>query len=400
MKRSRWLVFCALVSALALVAAACGGGDEEGGDGTAGGGTDCTWVIGTMGALSGDFASIGQPIFQGIEYAVNELNDKGELPCKLKIHSEDSQGSGDQAPPLAQALVDDEELIAIVGPYFSGETLAVGTLFSDSNIPFVTPSATNDTIDDQGFSTFFRAVPDDELQAQVAADYIVNGLGGKKVAIVHDNSDYGKPLAENVGEGLSGAEASEPFVINPEETDYSSVVQQINSFAPDVIFYGGYSPQAGPLVKQLSEAGVDAQFLSDDGTKDSAFGDLAGAAAEGVQVTCPCADPLQIPESKAFVDGINADYDRNPGTFAADAYDAVNMVAETVKDLNGDEDVTDIRQTVIDGLRGLDAYEGITKTYTFLDTGNLDIGPEGIWVYEWSDKDGDFIALGKESELI
>lgn len=397
MKKARWLTFMALLSALTLVAAACGGGDESG-PGASGEGTDCTWVIGTMGALSGDFASIGQPIFQGIEYAVNELNDSGDLPCELEIHSEDSQGNPDQAPPLAQSLVEDEELIAVVGPYFSGETLATGSIFSDAGVTFICPSCTNDTIDDQGYTSFFRAVGDDAVQAEVAAQYITEGLGASSVAIVHDNSDYGKPLAENVGAGVG--DFAGPFPINPEEQDFSAVVQQVADADPDAIFFGGYSPQAGPLAKQLKEAGVDAQLVSDDGTKDSAFGELAGSAAEGVQVTCPCADPLAIPEAQAFVEGINAEYDRNPGTFAADAYDAVNLIAEVAADLNGDEDIEEVRSTVLEGLQSIEGYQGITKTYSFADTGNVEIGPEGIWVYEWSDADKDFVALGPASELI
>ena len=203
MKRSRWLALLALLSAVMLLAAACGGDDDEG-DGDASGDAapeDCTWVIGTMGALSGDFATIGEPIHQGVEYAVEELNAAGELGCTLELVSEDSQGNPDQAPALAQSLVENEELVAIVGPYFSGETLATGEIFSESGIAFVTPSATNETIDDQGYETFFRAVADDGVQGPVAGEYL-NSLGGT-VAIVHDNQDYSKGLADAVAKTVS-----------------------------------------------------------------------------------------------------------------------------------------------------------------------------------------------------
>jgi branched-chain amino acid transport system substrate-binding protein len=397
MKRSRWLALLALLSAVMLLAAACGGDDDDG-EGDAGGGeeeVDCTWVIGTMGALSGDFATIGEPIFQGVEYAVNELNDSGDLGCTLELQSEDSQGNPDQAPALAQSLVENEELVAIVGPYFSGETLATGEIFSESGIAFVTPSATNETIDDQGYETFFRAVADDGVQGPVAGDYL-NSLGGT-VAIVHDNQDYSKGLADAVAETVTDGVG--PFVINPEETDYSSVVQQVADANPDLVFYGGYSAQAGPLLQQLRQGGVEATFVSDDGTKDSTFGELAGDAAEGAQVTCPCVDPLGIPEAEAFVEGINEEYGRNPGTFAADAYDATNMVAQVLGEQDAGADVEEIRAAVVEGLAGI-SYEGIAKSYTFTDTGNLDIGPEGIYVYEWSDKEKDFVSLGPASELI
>ena len=120
MKKSRWLALLALLSAVMLLAAACGGDDDDGNGDDAGADEeiDCNWVIGTMGALSGDNATIGQPIFQGIEFAVEELNEAGDLPCTLELVDEDSQGDPAQAPPLAQSLVENEELVAIVGPYF------------------------------------------------------------------------------------------------------------------------------------------------------------------------------------------------------------------------------------------------------------------------------------------
>jgi len=397
MKRSRWLALLALLSAVMLLAAACGGDDDDGGDDASGDDApeDCTWVIGTMGALSGDFATIGEPIHQGVEYAVEELNAAGELGCTLELASEDSQGNPDQAPALAQSLVENEELVAIVGPYFSGETLATGEIFSESGIAFVSPSATNETIDDQGYETFFRAVADDGVQGPVAGEYL-NSLGGT-VAIVHDNQDYSKGLADAVAETVS--DGAGPFIINPEETDYSSVVQQVADANPDLVFYGGYSAQAGPLLQQLRQGGVEATFVSDDGTKDATFGELAGDSAEGAQVTCPCVDPLGIPEAEAFVSGINETYDRNPGTFAADAYDATNMVAQVLGEQDAGADIEEVRAAIVEGMAAMN-YEGIAKTYAFTETGNLDIGPEGIYIYEWSDADEDFVSLGPASELI
>jgi branched-chain amino acid transport system substrate-binding protein len=397
MKRSKWLALAAMLLAVAMIGAACGGDDDDDG-GSAGGDTDCTWAIGTMGALSGDLAAIGQPIFNGIEYAVNELNEAGELPCELEVIDEDSQGNPEQAPALAQSLVENENLIAVVGPYFSGETLATGEIFNEAGVAFVCPSCTNATIDDQGWDTFFRAVGDDATQGAQAANYIQNGLGAASVAVVHDNQDYSKGLADIVAEELGDAAAG-PFIINPEETDYSAVVAEVQDADPDVVFYGGYVPQAGPLAQQLQDAGVDALFLSDDGTKDNAFGELAGSAAEGAQVTCPCADPGQAEGGADFVSGMEEEYGEPPGTFAAEAYDATYLVAEAIKDLSGDDDVTDVRAAIVEFLDSVEGFEGIVKPYTFGDTGNVDVGPEGVFVYEWSDAEGNFVILGSVDEL-
>ena len=119
-RKKLWLT--SLLCVVALVAAACGGDDDPETEGSGGGDEpkDCTWTIGTMGALSGDYATLGLPISQGVEYAVNQANEAGDLACELEYVSEDSQGSPDQAPALAQNLVGIETLVACMCPYFSG----------------------------------------------------------------------------------------------------------------------------------------------------------------------------------------------------------------------------------------------------------------------------------------
>jgi branched-chain amino acid transport system substrate-binding protein len=399
MKRTKWTMMVALLAVFALIGAACGGDDDPvDGDEVASGG-DCTWVIGSMGALSGDAASIGQPINNGIQYGVDQVNANGDLACELELVSEDSQGNPEQAPALAQSLVEDEDLVAVVGPYFSGETLAVGDIFEDAGVTFACPSCTNETIDDQGWTRFFRLVGDDALQGEQAAIYIDGALQPTTVAIIHDNQDYSKGLAENVAKNLE-SEATEAFVINPEETDYSAVVSQVVDSGADVVYYGGYAPQAGPLARQLKNGGVDATFLSDDGTKDNSFGELAGGAAQGAQVTCPCADPAEVEGGEEFVSGMNEAFGEAPGTFAAEGFDGVQLVAAALADFDGDSDITEIRDGITEFFAGADGAPGVTKSYTFGDTGNVDVGPSGIFVYEWDNAAENFVVLGTVEELI
>lgn len=399
MKGSKWLSLFAVLMAVTLLGAACGGDEDTPGDTAAPEDRDCTWTIGTIGALSGDFAAIGQPIFNGIEHGVNTVNDNAGLACNLEIQSEDSQGSPDQAPQLAQSLVETESLVGIVGPYFSGETLATGDIFTDAGVAFLCPSCTNETIDDQGWNSFFRAVGDDALQGEQAAKYIDDGLNAGTVAIVHDNQDYSKGLADAVQKNVS-ADVAGPFIINPEEVDYSAVVSQVKDANVDAIFYGGYVPQAGPLAKQLQDAGVDATFLSDDGTKDNQFGELAGNAAEGAQVTCPCADPAEVEGGAEFVSGMEEAYGEPPGTFAAEGYDSVQLIAEALKDFDADASIDDVRAGIVEFLHNVDGQQGVVKAYTFGDTGNVDVGPAGIFVYEWSNEDENFVVLGSVDELV
>ena len=386
---------------MALIAVACGDdGDGNGGTTSGDEDKDCTWVIGTMGALSGDYATLGKPISEGVEYAVNEANDAGDLACELTLQQEDSQGSPDQAPALAQSLVINEELVACICPYFSGETIAVGDTFSEAGV-LMSGTGTNDTIDEKDFDTWFRSVASDGVQGPVAAQYIAEVLQPQSVAVVHDGQDYSKGLADSVLEEL-GDVAEGPFIINPEETDYSTVIAQVKQVSPDVVYYGGYNPQAPTLLRQLRESGIEAQFFSDDGAKDPSFGETLGELAEGALVTCPCVDPNQIDGAASFVEGMRAEYGENaPGTFSADMYDVTTFVIDALAELDGSEPIEDVRAAVVSHFDEAEGLEGISKTYTWSDVGEFEAEPlRDIWIYEWSNKDKNFVALGPAQDLM
>ena len=396
---SRRFRLVAAAAILGLVAAACGGGDEPGPGAGGNEPKDCTWTIATMGALSGDYASVGQPIADGVEYAVNNANEEGNLACTLEFISEDSQGDPNQAPSLAQKIVSNNTVVFCACPYFSGETLATGKIFGKAGVA-ISGTGTNETIDEQGFPTWFRAVAPDNIQAEVAAAYIKDGLGAKTVAVVHDNQDYSKGLAEGVKKNL-GSIAQGPFVINPEETDYSAVVAQVAEVDPDVVYYGGYTPQAGPLAKQLSDAGVDATFMTDDGSKDPTFGDTAKDAAEGSLASCPCVDPLKVEGAADYVTAMQDAYGKNaPGTFAADMSDVTNIAIEALAQLNGDESIEDVRKAVVDYFAAADGIQGVAKAYAWNDDGEFEGGPDDVWIYKWDTKAKNFLSLGAASDLL
>ena len=168
------------------------------------------------------------------------------------------------------------------------------------------------------------------------------------------------------------------------------------------MFYGGYTAQAGPLAKQLDEGGFEGTFMTDDGAKDPAFGGLAGGGAEGALASCPCVDPLKVETATQFVEGMRDEYGRNsPGTFAADVYDVTNLVFDALETYEGDvEDIEAVRAHVIEAFQNAEGYEGVAKQYAWDDTGEFEGGPEDIWIYEWSEKEENFVSLGPAGELL
>jgi len=395
MKKSKWLSLAAMLLAMSMLAVACGGDDEPTTAGGDTGGEACTWTIGTMGALSGDAATIGQPIFAGIEYGVEQVNEEGNLPCQLELLEQDSQGDPSQAPPLAQTLAQTENLVAIVGPYFSGETDAVGDVFDEAGIPFFTPSATNPELSQNGWTGFFRLVGTDAQQGSEAADYLTRVAGFGKVAVMHDNSEYGKPLADTVAESLGGAAVAN-VPLNPEETDHSAAISKVKESGPEAIFFGGYQPEFSELIKQGEAAGLDVVYVSGDGSKAPELAE--DASAGGAIVFCPCDDPAVStnPEANQFAEEFESAQGEPAGTYAVEAYDGVQMVAHALAELGygADTAIPEIRE----GLRNYyheNEYEGLSKTFSFDETG--EIGQVSIFAYQ-VEGDG-FNQLGLVSEL-
>ncbi len=398
MRYGRSPAVVALFGALILIAAACS--DDEGGaaDDIADG--DCTWTIGTMGALSGDAAALGTPIAQGVEYAIDQANEAGSTACELVLVSKDTGGDAARAPKVAEGLVGNDNLVFCACPYFSGEVLAAGALFADAGIP-LSGTGTDDAIGEQGFRTWFGAVSSDDTQAQVAADYISGALKAERVAVVHDGQDYSSGFADVVLAEL-GAAAVGPFVLDLGSVSYAGVVAEVKAANPDLVYYGGYTADAGPLARQLREAGVTAQFMSGSGSKDPSFGELAGPAAEGALVTCPCADPLKIEAAQEFVDGMRAEFGKGaPGTLATEIFDVTSFVIEKLAQYEGEPgDIAAVRAHLVAAFRDEEGHAGLAQTYRWGDSGEFAGGPQDIWIYEWSDAQGRFDSIGPAADLI
>ncbi|MEA2434464.1 MAG: branched-chain amino acid transport system substrate-binding protein [Actinomycetota bacterium] len=396
MKSSKWMALAALLTVVALVGAACGG-DDKPTDGTnppAGGG-DCTWVIGTMGALSGDVATIGQPIFKGIQFGVDTVNESGDLPCQLQLESEDTQGSEDQAPPLAQELAQNPDVVAVVGPYFSGETAASGDTFAEANIPIITPSATNPDLSKNGWP-FFRLLATDEASSTGTASYLSDVAKFSTVVVLHDNSEYGKALAELVRQKVGDSAVGDLIAINPEEDDFSAQISAAKATGAEALFFGGYEPEFRQVIKQGKDAGFDAVYVSGDGSKGTEL--PKEAAAEGAIVICPCDDPVASanPAANQFAKDYEASVGEPVSTYSIEGYDGVQLVAAALAagGFDGDTAVEDIRAGLIDWFHS-NVYEGLSKSFEFDDNGEL--ATETVYAYEV--KNGAYEQLGIVSEL-
>ncbi|MFM7411247.1 MAG: branched-chain amino acid ABC transporter substrate-binding protein, partial [Actinomycetota bacterium] len=301
MKKTRLVRAAALAVSLAFVAAACGDDNDSAstedttatadttatGDTTAPAEGGVTCAEGTslafFGALSGDAGNLGQNIKKGAELAVAQFN-AANAGCQVTLKEFDSQGSPDQAPALATEAIGDATILGIVGPAFSGESKAVNPAFDEAGLAIITPSATNEALNDNGWKIFHRALAGDDKQGPGIVAYIQNKLAAETVGVIDDASEYGKGLADIVREGL-GDKVVASDSIDPAAADFSAAVSKMKEAAPAAIFYGGYYAEAGKLAKQLRDAGVESTLVFGDGVKDVGFVEAAGPAAEGSIIT-------------------------------------------------------------------------------------------------------------------
>jgi len=387
MRNRRLVKVAGILVGLAMLTAACGDDDDAGSgdDGGDGGGEVTELSIAFVGPLTGGAANLGIYIRDGAKVAVEQFNEEHGDEFNITLEEFDTQGDPAQAPTVLDEYIGNEEILGLVGPAFSGETRAVLPTLTEEGLVMVSASATNVELPDVvegGSASFHRVLPDDAAQAAGIAKYLESDLQPASIAIVHDNSEYGKGLAEDQLVPLLGdIEVVATEVIDPESEDFSAAVNAVKAAAPEAIFYGGYYEEAGQLKKQLSDAGVDATFISGDGALDAGFVEAAGDGAEGAILSCPCFFASEAAEDEA-ISQFATDYEEVngtvPGTYSTEAFDAANILLNGILEGNTD------RAALLDYVEGLTAVDyAISKEVVFAENGNIEA--QGIFLFEVKD---------------
>jgi branched-chain amino acid transport system substrate-binding protein len=354
-----WRV-AAAAAAAGLTLAACGtteDSSDDNADGGSGSGGDCSGTIAYVGPLTGDYANLGQNMLNGANLALEQFKEENP-DCDVTLKEVDSQGDPEKATPLVSDLVQDQEVIGVVGPSFSGETEATGPTFAEAGLVTVSPSATNPGLSQNGWDTFHRVLGNDDTQAPAAAKYISDTLGAQKVFVVDDASEYGKFIAEGVA-GELGDLVIDTDTVQQKQKDFSATVTKVKSSGADALFYGGYYAEAGKLAKQLKNGGWEGTFVSGDGSLDKGFVEEAGSAGDGAVLTCPCA-----PADEEFTSAYTELSGAEPGTYSTEAYDATNILLSGIAEGNTD------RESLLEWVNGYDDA-GITKQIKFDETGEV-----------------------------
>ncbi|PKO01114.1 MAG: branched chain amino acid ABC transporter substrate-binding protein [Chloroflexi bacterium HGW-Chloroflexi-4] len=325
--------------------------------------------IGMGAPMTGGNASYGIDISQGATIA---MSDAGDIEgWTFALDAQDDGGTAEGGAAVANKFAADPAIVAVAGHIFSGATAAAMPIYEKVGIPMLSPSATNPPLTASGSTVFNRIAFTDLNQGNNAADFIYNTLGVKKMAVLHDGSDYGKGLADIVAAQFvkDGGEVVIEQAITPGESDYTAVLSTVAAKTPDAIYFGGYTAEGAVLVNQMKTTGLEnAKFFGCDGTYGEDFLTRTGANGEGAYASIAPASPdsdAKLTFNAAYLEKFGKEAGSlSPYTWAG--YDAAAALAATVKQVAvvADGKLYIPRAALVAAVRSLSNYVGLSGTFT------------------------------------
>jgi len=262
-------------------------------------------TIATAGPMTGQYASFGAQMKAGAEQAVEDLNAKGGvLGQKLKLEIGDDACDPKQAVAVANQMVN-KGIKLMAGHFCSGSSIPASAVYNEEGILQISPASTNPKLTDQGLDNVFRTCGRDDQQGQVAGAFLAKKFKGKKIAIVHDKTAYGKGLADETRKYLKEAGGKEAMyeAYTAGEKDYSALVSKLKQAGIDVLYVGGYHTEAGLIVRQMRDQGMKTILVSGDALVTDEYWAITGDAGEGTLMTFspdPRKNPVAAPVVAEF----------------------------------------------------------------------------------------------------
>ncbi len=331
--------FLALILIVSLLLAGCNGGkNTPGTSGTTPTKGDVLVFVAVP--LSGFQANGGQTVLGGVRLAAEEINRSGGLlGYRVVVQALDDESDSDVAvanvEKIKEALQGNVKVIAVIGHLNSGQTLAAMELYKDLPLIVITPTASEQSLTQKGYTNFFRVNASDAIQAAVDAQFLAEKLGARRVAVVFNNTEYGRGLGAQLTAALKskGAEAVTQIEVEEGQSHYEKEVAEIQAANPDAIFYAGYEIETPYLRAALIGAGVKVPMLASDGAFLSATIDESSGTAEGLYVSAFAPSPKNVADASWFAAYQAVEY-RNPETYSVNGYVAMQVLAAGVKNAN------------------------------------------------------------------
>ncbi|SIT31341.1 branched-chain amino acid ABC transporter substrate-binding protein [Achromobacter sp. MFA1 R4] len=298
-----------------------------------------TIKIGVVGPTTGAVTQYGDMVREGVDTAVERINAAGGVNGKKLETVVIDDGCEPKQGPVAANRVVNSKIGFVVGHVCSGATIAAADIYNNEGVVMITPSATSPALTDgKNYEFIFRTIGRDDQQGPAAAKFILEKIKPKKVAVLHDKQSYGQGIATAVKNDLEkgGVTVAVFEGINAGDSDYSAVITKLKSQGVDFVYYGGYHPEMGLLLRQSAEQGVKAKWMGPEGTGNPDINAIAGDAVEGMLLTLP-ADFTQNAANADIVKAFEAKKRNAGGAFQMTAYTATQLIADGIKGAGSDD---------------------------------------------------------------
>lgn len=289
--------------------------------------------IAVVGPITGPITQYGDMVREGVDTAVDVINAGGGVNGrKLEVVPIDDACEPKQGPTAANRVIN-EKIDFVVGHVCSGAAIAAADIYDSEGVVMVSSSATAPMLTDgKKYHFIFRTIGRDDQQGPAAAKYIAEHIKPQAVVVLHDKQSYGQGVATSVRDELNklGVKVVMFEGINAGDSDYSATITRLKSVGADFVYFGGYHPEMGLLMRQAAEQGLKIRFMGPEGVGNPEINAIAGPAVEGMLLTLPAdfaGDPKNAQIVKAFTSkGRNAS-----GAFQLTSYAAVQVIVEGIK---------------------------------------------------------------------
>lgn len=332
MIRSRLVRFTSIALAITAVGLSwgCSGGGSKGGADEL--------VIGEYGSLTGNDANFGQSTKNGVEVALEELAaaSGGKIGgMAVRVVVEDDQGRPEEAATVVQKLLNQDQVIAVIGEVASSRSLAAAPYCQRAGVPMISPSSTNPRVTEVG-DCIFRMCFLDDFQGRVMARFAAENLGLKKAAILKDvKNDYSVGLAQFFSETFTqhGGTIVVEQAYSSGDQDFRAQLTAIKAQNPDVVVVPGYYTEGGLIARQARELGLTQPLLGGDGWESEQLIQIGGEALDGSYYTNHWSLDAPDPNLQVFLQKYRAKFSADPDAIGGLAYDAAKVLFQALNTL-------------------------------------------------------------------
>ena len=337
-----------------------------------------TMRLGLVVPTASEAGPVAQSMRRAAEMAVDDWTPKLRRAVELRV--KEDQFDPKQAVLTAEKLVQ-EAVWGVVGHFYSSSSVPASAVYHQAGIPLVTPTSTHPRLTSQGFDNVFRVSGRDDQQAITAAEFVLAQLKPRRVAVIHDQTEYGRGLAETLTRALERRAPRRVVlteIVSQGDKDFSQQVARLKAAAPDAVYFGGIFREAGHLVRQMRQGGVTAVFVSCDAVLDPEFIKLAGEdAATGIYLTF-APDPRLLQSAASLIRRYELRYG-SLGPYVLYAYDAVGVLLQAIQVAKPVDNSAQELQKVLRAIRTR-PYAGALGTLRWDRNGDLATPPYVIYV--------------------